>query len=180
MSELLHWIANFALGLGYILIWMFCLVGLLLSCLSISGTWLVVVAAIVGALLPGTHFPGLGLILLFIYFAVMVEVVEYVAGFWGVKKRGGSSWAGVLALVGGLLGLVIGSVIPIPILGSLLGMMAGSFALVYLFESNRLGKSGPALHIAMGAVLARVMVVFLKVLVTLGMAAWLLIGMAAG
>jgi uncharacterized protein YqgC (DUF456 family) len=108
-----------------------------------------------------------------------VEVVEYVAGVWGVKKRGGSNWTGVAALVGGIVGLVLGTAIPIPLFGSLLGMTAGSFGLVYGFERYRLKQARLAVHIALGTVLARVFVVLVKVGITLGMMAWLAIGLAA-
>ena len=178
MSELWAFLCHVFNTLGFVLVWVMCLVGLLLSCLSISGTWLVVGATFLSAILTGPgHFPGLGSFLLVTYVAILVEVADTVAGVWGVKRRGGSNWAGFVSLVGGLIGLFIGSMIPIPVIGSLLGMMAGSFGLVYLVEKNRLQRSAPALHIALGAVMARVFVVLLKVSATLGMMAYLIIGL---
>ena len=122
-------------------------------------------------LLVGSGFPGFGTILLMIWVAICVEVVEYVAGVWGVKNRGGSNWAGLAALVGGVAGLILGTAIPVPVLGSLLGMTAGSFGFVYGVERYRLKRASPAVHIALGAVVARFFVVLLKVGVTLGMMA---------
>ncbi len=177
MSAFFEFLRELAVQFGFLWVWLLCAVGVVLSCLSISGTWLVVVAAVIAAVLSGAGFPGLGTILLFVYAAVLVEVGEVVAGAWGVKKRGGSGRAGFMAVVGGLVGLFLGSVIPVPVVGSLLGMMAGSFALVYAVEVRRLKQSGAAAHIAMGAVIARVFVVLMKVLVTLGMTAWLAIGL---
>jgi uncharacterized protein len=178
MTTFLGFLREFATTLGFLWVWLICAVGVCLSCLSISGTWLVVIATIIAAMLSGAGFPGVGTILFFIYIAVMVEVGEVVAGAWGVKKRGGSGWAGFMAVVGGLLGLFLGSFIPMPGLGSLLGMMAGSFVFVYLVEVRRLKKAGAAVHIATGAVIARVLVVLMKVVATLGMTAWLAIGLA--
>ena len=160
------------------LVWVMCLVGLLLSCLSISGTWLVVGATLLAMVLGGAGFPGFGSLLGMIWIAICVEVVEYVAGVWGVKKRGGSNWAGLAALIGGMVGLVLGMAIPVPVLGGLLGMTAGSFGLVYGVERYRLKQTGPAVHIALGAVVARFFVVLIKVGATLGMMAWLAIGLA--
>ncbi|MFH0953831.1 MAG: DUF456 family protein [Verrucomicrobiota bacterium] len=179
MSGLITFLQGIVSGVGYVAVAMMCLVALLLSCLSISGTWLVLAAALLAAIVGGAGFPGLGTILLFIYIAVFVEVAEYVASVWGVRKRGGSGWAGVAALAGGVLGLYLGSVIPVPVFGNLLGMMLGSFGLVYAVERMRLKKSEPAVHIAWGAVMARVAVALIKVAATLGMIAWLWIGIAA-
>jgi uncharacterized protein len=177
MSAFFEFLRELALQFGFLWVWLICVVGVALSCLSISGTWLVAVAAVLAAVLSGADFPGLGTVLLFVYVAILVEVAEVVAGAWGVKKRGGSGRAGFMAVVGGLVGLVLGSAIPVPVIGSLLGMMAGSFALVYAVEVHRLKQGSAAAHIAMGAVLARVLVVLMKVLATLGMTAWLAIGL---
>jgi uncharacterized protein YqgC (DUF456 family) len=177
MSAFIDLLQNTALTLGFMGVWLLCLLGVILSCLSVSGTWLVTAAAVVAAILTGSGFPGLGTILLFVYLSVLVEVGEMVAGYWGVARRGGSSWAGFAALVGGLAGLAAGSIIPIPVVGSLIGMMGGSFALVYAVERMRARRVPAAAHIAMGAVVARFAVILLKVVVTLGMIAWLVIGL---
>jgi uncharacterized protein len=179
ISSLLAFLYHVFTNLGFVLVWVMCLVGLLLSCLSISGTWLVVGATFLAMLLRDSGFPGFGSLLLMTYVAICVEVIEYVAGVWGVKKRGGSNWAGVAALVGGTVGLVLGAVIPIPVFGSLLGMTAGSFGFVYGVERYRLKQAGLAVHIALGAVMARFFVVLVKVGATLGMMAWLAFGLAA-
>lgn len=179
MSGLLTFLYAVLSGLVYVFVGLMCLVGIFLSAISLSGTWLVVLGAVLAAAVSGSEFPGLGTILLFVYVAVLVEVAEYVAGVWGVQKRGGSGWAGLAALGGGMLGLFLGSAVPVPVFGSLLGMMIGSFALVYAVERNRLKQHAPALHIAFGTVLARVAVVLMKVMATLGMTAWLFIGIAA-
>ncbi len=155
---------------------MLCLVGLFLSCLSLSGTWLVLVAGIVTAVFSGRAFPGFGTVLVFLYLAILVEVAEYVAGVWGVKRRGGSWRAAVAAVVGGIAGLAVGGWLPL--IGRPLFMVAGSFGLVQAVEYIRLRRWDPAARIAVGAVLARLGVLVMKVVVTLGMTAWLWIGIA--
>lgn len=178
MTNLLEWLQGGGWVLGHLAIWLLCLVGLLLSCLSISGTWLVTGAAVIAAWLPGSVFPGWRTILLFVGVSAAVEVGEVAAGYWGVKRRGGSSWAGFAALIGGALGLFLGTFIPIPFFGPLIGMCVGSFTLVYLIERVRLrcGR-GAAAHIAMGTIMARFVVILAKVAATLGMIAWLAIGL---
>ncbi|MCE9613081.1 MAG: DUF456 family protein [Lentisphaerae bacterium] len=164
----------------YVLILLLCLAGLLLSAVSLSGTWLVLAAALVARWLPGTAGPGWGTVAVFAALAVLVEVGEALAGGWGVRRRGGSRLAGVAAIVGGLAGLVLGGLIPIPIVGSLLGMCAVGFVAVYAVERHRLQATGAAAHIAWGAVLSRLFVMLLKAGVTLGMIAWLVVALMRG
>ena len=77
-------------------------------------------------------------------------------------------------------GMVLGSLlIPVPFLGGLLGMMSGSFALVFLAERHRLRATGQAAHIAGGAVVAGLSVLFLKVMATAGLVLWLAVGLLA-
>lgn len=154
-----------------------CLVGVLLSCLSISGTWFVVGGALLAAVVRWGEFPGFWTVLGFVVVSVLVEVAEAFAGTWGVARRGGSALAGVAALVGGIVGLILGAMLPLPVLGPLLGMTAGSFGLVFVVERQRLKHSGQAANIAWGTVLARMLVLMLKVIVTLGMIAYLFVGM---
>lgn len=147
------------------------LAGVLISCLGFSGTWLLAAAAAIAVPLSGPAFPDWRLVIVFVAMAAAVDGIEWFASHWGVRRRGGSRLAGLAAMGGGLLGLVLGSFV-LPIVGSLLGMMAGSFALAYLVERRRMQAAGAA-HIATGAVIACVLVLLLKVVVSLAMAAWL-------
>ena len=106
------------------------------------------------------------------------EIVEAIAGWLGVQKRGGSKLAGFAALVGGLIGAVVGSG-ALPIIGTFLGMLAGSFALAFLVEWNRLKHHGQAATIAWGTVLSRLSILFIKTLLTLGMSVYLIIQLTA-
>jgi len=76
-------------------------------------------------------------------------------------------------------GMVLGTFIPPPLLGSLLGMLAGSFLLAYLVERRRLEK-GDAAHIALGAVVSRILILLLKVVTTLVMVVFLLAAVYRG
>lgn len=153
-----------------------CVVGVIMSMLSLSGTWAVLLAAIFAMTLDAP-FPSFGVVLVFMGVAIALEVFEFFAGAWGVQKRGGSRKAGVAAVIGSLLGLFLGTLIPIPIVGSLLGMLLGGFGLVFLVEWNRLQRGDKAAHIAWGAVIARVAVIFLKVCASFGLSLYLLVGL---
>ncbi|MFH0908104.1 MAG: DUF456 domain-containing protein [bacterium] len=166
--------------LGYSLVAFLCLAGALLSCLSISGTWLVVLATIIAAFLSGNGFPGFWTPAIMAFVSALVEIAEFLASSRGIQKRGGSGWAGLAALAGGIAGLFLGTFIPVPLVGNLIGMLAGSFACAYAVERYRLEHHGQAMHIAFGAVMARLLILLLKIGVTLGMIGWLAIGLLAG
>lgn len=154
-----------------------CFVGFILSCLSLSGTWVVLAATGLVAWSTWPAFPGLGTLVIFLLLCIGVEVIEALAGAWGVQKRGGSKATGWAALLGGFIGMFLGTFIPIPIIGNLLGMLIGSFGLAFLVEHARMKKTEHALHVATGAVIARVGVIFLKVGITLLMSIALAIGL---
>ncbi|MBT8041906.1 MAG: DUF456 domain-containing protein [Pontiella sp.] len=164
--------------LGYTLVVLLCIGGFLLSCLSLSGTWLVLAAAGLAAWINWPDFPGIGTLITFLLLCIGVEIAEAVAGAWGVQKRGGSKTAGWAAIGGGLLGMVLGTFIPIPIFGNLIGMMLGSFGCAFLVEHAKMKKATHAAHVATGAVLARVGVIFIKVGVTVIMTFVLVLGLA--
>jgi uncharacterized protein YqgC (DUF456 family) len=151
-----------------------CLLGLLLSMLTFSGMWLVLLAALITMFSIG--FPSLGTLVVFALLCLAAEGFEALAGFLGVQKRGGSKLAGFAALIGGLVGAGIGTGI-FPILGTFAGMLIGSFGAAFLVEWNRLNHHGQAAHIAWGTVWARLAVLFLKTALTLGMSLWLLAGL---
>ncbi|MDD3275561.1 MAG: DUF456 domain-containing protein [Kiritimatiellales bacterium] len=148
-----------------------CLTGLFLSMLTFSGTWMVLLAALITKFLIG--FPSIGTLVVFAVLCIATEGFEALAGFLGVQKRGGSKLAGVAALIGGLVGATVGTGI-FPILGTFAGMIIGSFGAAFLVEWNRLKRHGDAAHIAWGTVWARLAVLFLKTALTLGMSIWLL------
>ncbi len=155
--------------IGWGLVIILCLAGIVISFLSISGTWLVLAAAILAAFLPPEGFPGWWTIIIFLVISALVEVGEFFAGKWGVEKRGGSSATGWAALGGGLAGLFIGGIIPFPanlIAGPLL-MIVGSFWLAYVVEYKRTSKKNQAAHVARGAVIARILVIMAKLIVTM-------------
>lgn len=158
-----------------------CLIGLLISTLAFSGTWLVLLAAFIikftnVACPPDCAAIGWGSLVVFALICIAVELIELLAGFLGVQKRGGSKLAGFAALVGGLVGAGVGTGI-FPILGTFAGMLIGSFGAAFLVEWNRLKHHEQAAHIAWGTVWARLAVLFLKTTFTLGMSLWLLVGL---
>jgi uncharacterized protein YqgC (DUF456 family) len=155
-------------------IWVLCLTGIFLSLFALSGTWLVVGASVLALFLPPPQATGIWTVFTLLGLTVLLELLEWLAGAWGVYKRGGSRLGALMALIGGVAGFFLGFSIPIPLIGNFVGMLLLSFILVFLVERQRLGQDGPAAHIAMGAVLARVIMVLVKTMAALGMSLWLL------
>ena len=175
-ATLMQWMSVAGVFLAWTACALLCLGGLILAVFSISGTWLVLGAALGAALLTGPgEFPGWPALLAFFAVCAAVDVIEWFAASWGVRRRGGSAAAGWLALLGSLGGAILGGMV-VPVLGSLVGMLLGSFALVYLAERRRLKKTSPAAHIARGAVLAGISVLLLKVTATAALVLWLAAG----
>ena len=173
----IDWQTLGSLGI-YSLAGLLCFAGFFLSCLSLSGTWLVLAAAGLVSWSRWPAFPGIGTLIALLVLCIGVEVAETLAGSWGVQRRGGSKAAGWAALGGGFLGLLLGGFIPVPILGNLVGMVAGSFGCAFLVEHAKMKKIDHAAHVAMGAVLARLAVIFLKIGITLAMTSALALGIA--
>ena len=180
MSEIGHVLLHWLSVAGIFLAWTACVLlglgGLVLSVFSISGTWLVFGAALGAALLTGPEaFPGWPALLGMLAVCAAVDILEWFAANWGVRSRGGSAAAGWMALLGSLAGAILGGMV-FPVIGSLIGMLFGSFTLVFLVEKRRLQKADRAAHIATGAVLAGISVLLLKVVTTAGLVVWLAAG----
>jgi len=166
------WAASAALFTG---VGLLCLAGLLLSALSLSGTWCVVGAAALAAAARSDPFPSWWLVGIFAGVAAAIEGIEFLSAYLGVTKRGGSKTGAFVAMLGGLAGAILGTLVPPPIIGSLVCMMAGAFAGAYWIESRR--AKANAAHIAWGTVLAKLAVIAIKFGATAAMAAVLIGGL---
>ncbi|CAA9384396.1 MAG: hypothetical protein AVDCRST_MAG64-845 [uncultured Phycisphaerae bacterium] len=105
------------------------LCGLLLNVLTLPGNWLMLLALVGYAWLTGfnTHVGWAPLIALLVL-AALGEVVEFFAAGTAASKLGGSRWGTVGAILGGLLGgIFLTALIPIPVVGTLAGVLIGTF-----------------------------------------------------
>ena len=159
--------------LGHSAAILLCLVGILVSLFAFSGTWFVSGAAAILLWCRPDDAPGWWVVGSFLAISAALEAFDFFAGNLGISRRGGSARAGWAALVGGLVGMVVGSFAPIPIISSLLGMLIGSFAFAFWVEQKRLQQDTQAAHIAWGAVWARLWVMFVKTCAALGMTGYL-------
>lgn len=105
---------------------LFSWLGVIVTLLTLPGTWLAVLAALLVKWwqpeLLGWWAIGIAAGL-----AVLGEAVEFGAGAVGSKRAGGSRSGAWGALGGGLIGSVMGTVlIPIPIAGTIIGAVVGA------------------------------------------------------
>lgn len=104
--------------------------GWVLTVVSLPGNWLILATAGVYAWLTpeGTRWDiGLPVLGVLLGLAVVGEIVEALASAAGVKKVGGSKRGAVLAVVGSVIGAIVGTgAIPIPAFGTIFGACLGA------------------------------------------------------
>jgi uncharacterized protein YqgC (DUF456 family) len=86
---------------------------------GMPGIWLMVLAAVIVEWLqpevsmfsPSTLYVSAGL-------ALLAEILEFLMGAAGARQAGGSKRGAALAIVGGVIGAILGTALPIPVLGT--------------------------------------------------------------
>lgn len=153
--------AVFVTGIAFF--YLILLVGLILIPLGFPGTWVMVVAAIVFALLgnlnpAGSEWTG---ILIVAALAGLGELIELGVRVVGSKLAKVSNGAIIAAIVGGLIGVFVG--FPIFLIGSLIGLLLGVF-LGAFFYALLLENQRPlaAIKIALATTTSQVVALFAK------------------
>jgi uncharacterized protein YqgC (DUF456 family) len=97
---------------------------------NLPGAWLMVLlAAIVEWWQPGEFLFGWTVLWISAGLALLGEILEFVWGAAESRRAGGSMRAAALAIVGGLVGAVVGTpLLPVPVIGTLIGACLGAFA----------------------------------------------------
>lgn len=161
--------------------------GLFVNLLSLPGLWLMVGAHAGYAWLTGWNVHvGWPSVVALIAIAGVAEVVEFVAGAAGTKAAGGSKRGMMGAVVGGLLGaLFLTFLVPVPILGTVVGVCAGTFLGALVVELMVGKEVGQSTRIGIGAAKGRFVGILAKscfgvaILVVSVIAAWPAGGAAA-
>ncbi len=155
--------------LGWTLFGLVILAALALDLLGLFGNWIILGAVGVAAAISGfDHFGGYTLVALLVL-AILGEVLEALAAGVGAAKYGGGKGAIGAALVGTLVGAVLGTSL-FPIIGTIIGACAGAFFFATLYEflvSNR-GLDSAA-RVGFGAALGKICGLFAKTFVGFAM-----------
>jgi uncharacterized protein YqgC (DUF456 family) len=139
----------------YILLFLVLLVGLAITVMTLPGLWIMLLAT--GLYAWATHFAFIGkwTLLILLAMAVLGEVIEL--GFQGSgAKRAGAGRRGVWgALIGGVLGGIFLSFIPIPVISTLVGVLLGTFTGAMIGELSGGRDVGPSAYVGFGAARGR-------------------------
>src|SRR2546422_2162960 len=126
------------------------ILGLVLIPLGLPGLW-VMVAGVAGyGWLTGFRSVGVATIAVVLGLAFVGEIIEAWLGFRFARTFGGSRRSAWGALVGGIVGAVMG--VPVPIVGSGIGAVLRSFARAALFEYSLSRTPDTAVRAGRGAV----------------------------
>ena len=158
---------------------------LALVALGLPGTWLMVITT---ALVAWWQWPadsttdapmiGIGVLAAIVVVATLAEVLELIAGVVGAKATGGGRRGSIGALAGGLIGALAGTfLIPIPLLGSLVGACLGAGLGAWGLELSGGRQQGAALKAGVGAGVGRFFGTVAKL--AAGVLIWLVVAVAA-
>ncbi|MGC4032349.1 MAG: DUF456 domain-containing protein [Tepidisphaeraceae bacterium] len=150
--------------LYYLLLLLIHVTGWSLNLLGLPGLWLIVLGHIVYAWATGfDHYTGWSAIIWLFVLALAAEIIEFVAGAAGSKSAGGSKRGMAGAIIGGFAGGILATaLIPIPIVGTVIGAVAGSFFGAAGVEKLVHPDSRRALRIGYGAAKGRFLGIVVK------------------
>lgn len=153
------------------------LIGPGLVLLGLPGTWvLLALAAICEWLTEPTLFSD-GVRWSVFVLALLGEGVEFLASAMGAKRAGAGRRGAIGALIGGIAGAIGGTfLIPIPLLGTLIGGGLGAFAGATTLERHGGRDLSEAMRVGRAAGIGHMLGLFGKF--AIGAAAWLVLTVA--
>jgi uncharacterized protein YqgC (DUF456 family) len=155
--------------MGYGLLALAQVAGLLLIPFGLPGTWLQVLAVAAYGFATDFSTVGWGTFVLILGLAAAGEVVEFALGGRYARKYGGSRRAAWGAILGGLIGAFIG--VPIFLVGSVIGAFVGAFVGAAAMELTRSREVRGALRVGWGAFVGRMVATAAKAAIGVAIAA---------
>src|SRR4051812_35671860 len=112
----------------YLILLIVMLLGLAINVLGLPGLWLMVAALGGYAIATGWNvYVGWPSLIALVLLATLAELAEFFAGAAGSKAAGGRTRGMIGAIVGGFLGAIFLSIIPIPVVAQVVGACLGAF-----------------------------------------------------
>jgi uncharacterized protein len=172
----MSWIMGIVAVLGWILFGLVIISGLMLDLVGLFGNWLILGSIVAAWAFSGFDYFGGYTIPVLIALAILGEVLETFAAGFGASKFGGGKGSIVASVVGCIVGAIVGTpLIPIPLIGTLIGACGGAFIAATAYELNRQehGVEG-SVRVGVGAALGKVGGLFAKTLI-----GFMMLGVAA-
>ncbi|TKJ41711.1 hypothetical protein CEE37_03855 [candidate division LCP-89 bacterium B3_LCP] len=160
--------------LGHILFYLILFCGVLLTSISMPGTWVIVVASAVFGLITGFENMTYQLLGGLAIAALALEGIEFLLAVKLAEKMGTGKQASWIAVVGAIVGGIWGTTI-LPIIGSLIGALGGAFFAAVIweliqgksyteaFKSGRgalIGRGGATIVKTIGAITMVIVIIF--------------------
>jgi uncharacterized protein YqgC (DUF456 family) len=146
----------------YVVLAALLLTGLALTIMTLPGLWLMVASAAGYALLTHFQFIGWKTLAVLLVWAGIAEVVELTSSGTGAKKAGGGKRGLWGALIGGIIGGIWLSFIPIPVISTLAGVCLGTFLGAMIGELSAGRRVHHSAWIGLGAAKGRLVGTFVK------------------
>jgi uncharacterized protein len=155
------------------------LVWLFLSAVGLPGNWLMVATtAAVAVWQWDSRMIGPWALAGVVVLAVAGEAMETLSGAVAARRAGGSRKAALGAIAGGLLGGLVGTgLMPVPVLGTLIGVAVGAFAGAVALEMIGGAPVDRSVRSGAGAAVGQSLGVLAKM--AMGAAIWITVAVAA-
>lgn len=121
---------------------------------QLPGTWLMILLALLYGGYEGFRAMTWWVFVLGGAAAILGEVLEWLAGWHGTRRFGGSRWAGLAALLGSVVGALLGAAFAWG-LGAIPGTLAGAFLGALAAEVAARKEPGGAIKVGLGAAAGR-------------------------
>jgi uncharacterized protein YqgC (DUF456 family) len=148
--------------LYYIILAVLLLGGLAITIMTLPGLWVMLGSAAIYAWLTHGYFIGWETLAFLLVWAGIAEVIEVASSGAGAKKAGGGKAGLWGALIGGVVGGIWLSFIPIPLVSTLAGVCLGTFLGAMTGELAMGRHVGRSAWIGFGAARGRLVGTFVK------------------
>lgn len=150
-----------------------------LNLFGLPGNWLMVITTALVAWWQWDHqMINIWTVVAITILASLAELLEFIAGLFGAKRAGGSRYGTIGALVGGVVGAIAGTaLIPVPVLGTLIGACGGGFVGAAGLELAGGRPMDESVRSGIGAGVGRLVGTAIKL--GAGIVIWLIVAIAA-
>lgn len=124
------------------------------SVFQLPGNWLMILFALLYGWYEGFRAMSWWVFALGGAAVLLGEALEWLAGWHGARRFGGSRWAGLAALLGSVVGALVGAAFAWG-LGAIPGTLGGAFLGALTAEVAARKEPGGAMRVGLGAALGR-------------------------